>query len=338
MNQQDRGEPIERDEFKRIRSQLVVNDNVLMRSVKLPPNEVVTVPVIPCCLEEKLMRRAHSVCGHGSWEATWRLLGAECFFPDMALKCQEYVKSCTDCVAASASKGKAAPPSCPAVAPGPWSIVQIDTLELGANRSGKFHCVLVCVDVFTKWVEVVPLRKHNAECVASAFVDLCARFGPPAVIRSDDTEFVNCIMTALLDTFGVHVSRGAVRHPKPQGGVERFNRTLLTLIRKVLDEADDWQRELQLLLYSYHIRPHSATQISPFLAMHGWQPRDLLVSKEHQQYTLSAWVDKLSEQSAHVRDFVERELSSADFVEQEFQNPYFIGDPVMLKAQDGRQK
>ena len=90
-----------------------------------------------------------------------------------------------------------------------------------------FVTVLVCTDVFTKWVEVLPLRCHDGKSVAAALVDVCSRWGPPEVIRSDNGSEFNSIVTTLYDAFGVSVRHGAVRHPQSQGGVERFNRTLL---------------------------------------------------------------------------------------------------------------
>ena len=140
----------------------------------------------------------------------------------------------------------------------------MDTLELGSSRSGRFHCVLVMIDPFTKWVEVVPLKRHDAASVAAAFLSVCVRWGPPGIVRSDNgSEFRNALTHALFEAFGVVVQHGAVRHPQSQGSVERFNKTLLTIIRKTLDGADDWEDALDLLLFHYRIRPHSATKVSP---------------------------------------------------------------------------
>lgn len=70
--------------YYNIRRQLVVVDNVLYRSVKIPPGETVLVPVIPASLEEQVVKAAHQVSGHTGWEATWRLLRSCCHFPGMA--------------------------------------------------------------------------------------------------------------------------------------------------------------------------------------------------------------------------------------------------------------
>ena len=257
----------------------------------------------------------------------------------MAEQCQEFVKQCHRCAAASPRCGEVVPPTRAAMPDVPWDIVQINTLELGDSRNGQFHCVLVCVDMFTKWVEVVPLRRHDADSVVAAFVSVCTRWGPPAVVRSDNgSEFINAIMTAVFEAFGVQVRHGAVRHPQSQVAVERFNRTLLTLIRKTLDDADDWLSAIDTMLYFYGISPHAATKLSPMEAMVGWESKNLLVKRHSDEPSLSAWVDKQTKQAARIRDHVAEEISAVDFVDVPAGCPYQVGDHMLLKRPKRHQK
>ena len=200
--------------------------------------------------------------------------------------------------------------------------------------------MLVCVDAFTKWVEVVPLKCHDASSVAAAFVSVCATWGAPEVVRCDNgTEFVNAIVSALFKAFGVKVQHGAVRHPQSQGSVERFNRTLLTLIRKKLDGSDDWKAELDLLLFHYRVRPHGATRISPAEAMYGWGPRNLLVRDDKpEEPSQSAWVDRLRQKSVEIADYLEEQLSAVDFVDIPATCHYGVGEAVLFRRPDRHQK
>ena len=325
--------------FRNIRGQLQVQDGVLQRSVKLPPNDVKCVPVLPAALEERAVRAAHQVSGHSGWEATWQLLRSQCHFLGMGQRCQAFVSGCSSCQAANPRRGEATEPTRPVSANGPWDVVHIDTLELGVNRSGRYHCVLVCVDAFTKWVEVVPLKRHDGICVARAFVDVCSRWGPPRVVRSDNgTEFKNAVMSSVYEAFGVHFCYGAARHPQSQGVAERFNQTLLTLVRKVLDEAHDWEQELAMLLYYYRIRPHSATNVSPMEAMVGWHPRGLVVDRPQHSYSAGSWVDDLQQRAAAMRDYIESALGRFDFIDEPTSSRLTVGDAVMLRRPQCCQK
>ena len=103
------------------------------------------------------------------------------------------------------------------------------------------------------------------------------RFGAPRVVRSDNgSEFCNRVFSSLFDKFGAHVRHGAVGHPQSQGAATRFNRTLLTLIRKTV-QSRDWRVDLDMLLFYNRTRPQSGLGVSPMMAMYGWETRDLIV-------------------------------------------------------------
>lgn len=339
IQQKLNGDSVTDELFQRVKTQLVVVDNILMRSIKLPLGDIRQVPVIPAAMVARVLRSAHLQTGHAGWERTWRYLQQQCYFAGMAEQCQGFVKRCSQCAAASPKRGEVVPPTRDAMPGGPWTSVQIDTLELGYCHNGQSHCVLVCIDMFSKWVEVLPLKRHDAASVAAAFVSVCARWGPPTVVRSDNgSEFVNAVMTAVFEAFGVHVRHGAVRHPQSQGMVERFNRTLLTLIRKTLEDAEDWKSALDMLVYFYRIRPHASTKLSPMEAMVGWEPGNLLVQRTIDEPSLSAWVDRQKKQAARIRDHVQEELSALDFIDVPSECPFQIGDHVLLRRPNRHQK
>ena len=339
MRQLEAGQDVSVMSLQKVKSQLTISGGLLVRSVKLPPDEVVEVPVLPSELEQRALEAAHVNTGHGSWEATQQLLRSQCYFPNQAAKTQAYVQECGPCRAANAKGSQSVSPSRPVMPGAPWRVVQVDTLELGPSRTGH-HCVLVCYDVFTKWAEVVPLKSHNAKSVAAAMVEVCARWGPPEVIRSDNgTEFVNAMLEALYDTFGVVVRHGAVRHPQSQGAAERFNRTLLTMLRKIHEESIDWKADLAMLLHYYHNRAHGTLKISPAKAMLGWEPRNLVVQQEEPVQSLSTWSTDLERRAASIRDYVDETLSAGDFIEEAgIENQYRPGDLVQLKRSERAQK
>ena len=81
------------------------------------------------------------------------------------------------------------------------------------------------------------------------------------------------------------------------------------------DSSSNWREDLDILLHYYRNRPHSTTRISPMEAMVGWTPRQRVVETQKHPYSLSAWVDELSERVARVHDLVEDALSQRDFID-----------------------
>ena len=332
------GTPLSSKLYRPVRDQLLDHDGVLMRSVKLPLDGVVQVPVIPPELEDQVLKASHKTSGHATWTTMHDSLRKRCYMPLMAEKCQSVVQACVPCSAANPARGPTVEPTRPDVPGRPWEVIQIDTLELG--QSGAHHCCLVCVDMFTKWAEVQPLRRHDAASVAAALTKICCRWGPPSVIRMDNgTEFRKAVVAALLEQFGVVVKTGAVRHPQSQGGVERLNRTIIGLLRKALEETSDWTSELELVLFYYNGRRHATTGISPRLAIMGWEGRDLVIDHDPTAYSASEWVDRLAGRAARIRDLVESLLSSNDSVSGgPTESPYRVDDPVMLRRPERSQK
>ena len=217
-----KGDPLP-GSFSRIKSQVVVDDGLLCRSVKLPVDGEVVVPVIPATLEQQALRGVHETPGNCTWSSMHDLLRAECFFPGMAKACREYVDTCARCRAACPGGATSVRLTQAAVSVRPWNEMVLDILELGVDRTGRYHCVLVVVDMFTQWAEVMPLRQHTAHCVAEAFTTLCMRWRPPQVVRTGNgTKFQNAVVRSLFQSFGVVVKWGAVRHPQSQLSSERF--------------------------------------------------------------------------------------------------------------------
>ena len=74
------------------------------------------------------------------------------------------------------------------------------------------------VDVFSKWVELIPMRSKESSEVAEAIrVHVIARFGCPRMIRCDrGTEFAGAVMS-LCRELGIRRVTISTRHPQANG-------------------------------------------------------------------------------------------------------------------------
>ena len=64
-------------------------------------------------------------------------------------------------------------------------------------------------------------------------------------------------------------------HPETNASAERYNRTMQTYLRKMLDNDDtlDWEKWLPAMMLSYNTQVHKATMESPFFLTHLHDPR-----------------------------------------------------------------
>ncbi|KAG1925540.1 protein NYNRIN-like [Pimephales promelas] len=146
----------------------------------------------------------------------------------------------------------------------------------GSARGHRF--ALVLVDYATRYPEAVPLRNISAKSVASALFQLISRVGIPKEILTDQgTAVMSRTIRKLYKLLGIKSIRTSVYHPQTDGLVERFNRTLKTMIRKfVREDAKNWDKWLEPLLFAVREVPQAFTGFSPFELLYGHQPRRVL--------------------------------------------------------------
>ena len=98
---------------------------MLVRSVKVPPNDIIEVPVLPPALEDAVLKAAHANIGHGSWGLCIDSCSHGAISP--AWHPSEWnTFIAVGCVELPAQEWA----SRPVITKGPWSVV-IDTLDLG---------------------------------------------------------------------------------------------------------------------------------------------------------------------------------------------------------------
>jgi len=61
-------------------------------------------------------------------------------------------------------------------------------------------------------------------------------------------------------------------HPQGNGVVERFHRTLNSMVAKTAGAKGNWAAETPMALYFIRASPSEATGLSPFMLRQGWEP------------------------------------------------------------------
>ena len=80
---------------------------------------------------------------------------------------------------------------------------------------------------------------------------------------------MKCLLSKLLhkvyDLMGIKKVNTTVYHPQTDGLVERFNRTLTSMLAKTVKKDDsDWDKHLPYVLYPYRTSLQESTKESPF--------------------------------------------------------------------------
>lgn len=207
--------------------------------------------------------------------------------------------------------------------------------------------ILLVTDQFTKWVEIFPVSDQTAStCAHKILTEVISRYGCPIDLHSDQgRNYESDLFKALCNMLEIRKTRTAPRNPKCNGQVERFNRTLLNMIKAYLkDEQTDWDLHLGCLAGAYRATVHESTGLSPNLLMLGREvrmPAEVVYSSgvRDSKETVSnygSYVDSLRSKLQLAHAVARKHLSaSATRQKQKYDvktclNVYKPGDPVWL--------
>ena len=132
--------------------------------------------------------------------------------------------------------------------------------------------VLVLGDYFTKWTEAFAIPDMETATVARVFVDeFVSRFGAPTHLHTDQgRSFESSLIRELCQLLGIVKTRTTPYHPQSDGMIERFNRTLLSMLRMAaVEDESNWDLKLPCLMFAYRTSVHEATKHTPFSLMFG---------------------------------------------------------------------
>ncbi|KAE9025190.1 hypothetical protein PR003_g11695 [Phytophthora rubi] len=170
-----------------------------------------------------------------------------------------------------------------------------------------------------------------------------ARHGVPSRLLSvNGSNFTSDVAKSFYQTLGIKKLYGAAYHPQTQGLVERFNGTLIGMLRMHVSEAqDDWDVYLPRVLFAYRAAYHEALGDSPFFSLYGRDPvlpldvAFLNLGSKWKSNEVAQYRRELYSSLRSSRHLVERQLLKAqDRHEQRLEGQiavrYEVGDPVWV--------
>ncbi|GMF28614.1 unnamed protein product [Phytophthora fragariaefolia] len=155
-----------------------------------------------------------------------------------------------------------------------WKKDVIDGGPLVTTPRGHKY-ILVFADYFTRWVEAFPVEALDTPTFVRVMVDevLCRHGVPERLLSDRGTNFISELAKSFYETLGIKKLFGAAYHPQTQGLVERFNGTLIGMLRMFVSEAQsDWDLYLPRVLFAYRTSYHDSLGDTPFFSLYGRDP------------------------------------------------------------------
>ena len=248
----------------------------------------------------------------------------------------QYCRECTICQVSKSSSPQKAPLQNIPIGK-PWEMVAVDILQVPiSSRNNQY--LLVIQDYFTKWAEAIPIPDQSARRITKELITVFSHYGLPDILHSDQgRNFESSILRQTLEAFGVKKTRTTAYHPQGDGMVERFNRSLLQLLRAYVEHQTDWEQYLPYVLFAYRSAIHTSTGVSPFELMFGRPPVQHPLPSAT-AYDAVSYQSKLRSTLSRLYDFVETHLAQAaqkqksTYDHHAVQRSFTVGEQVWLSS------
>jgi hypothetical protein len=201
-----------------------------------------------------------------------KILRAGYFWPSLFKDCIIVFQKCHACQTYNQKIRSHPAPLHPVVSVGPFSKWGIDFMTCHPHSVGGHGYIIVVVDYFTKWAEVMPTFDNTGKIAALfLFNHVIARFGvPQAIVTDHGSHFRNFMMFELTKKLGLRHDNSTPYYPQANVQVEAINKVLITMLRRMIGiHKTSWHTMLFSALWAYWTSVKSATGFTPFRLVYG---------------------------------------------------------------------
>ncbi|XP_068229856.1 uncharacterized protein [Palaemon carinicauda] len=276
--------------------------------------------VLPLSLVPALLELAHSHVNHFGVNKTYSTLAEDFFWPGMKKDIQQFIKACHHCQTTGKPNERLPPaPLQPISVPKfPFERIIIDCVgPMPRTKQGNEYLLTVLCPT-TRYPIAVPIKNINAKTIIDQLVKIFTTYGFPKTLQCDrGTNFTSKLFQQAMREFNIHNIYASAYHPQSNGALERVHQTIKNLLRKYMQEtSEQWDRDIDLLMYIIKSVPQESTGVSPFELMFGRKPRttlsmvkeNLIHNKEAEITNILSYLQELKDKIVSLHVFANTNL------------------------------
>ena len=258
---------VDRDKIDDFKTCFYLLNGILVRKYS-PSNDkldkIYYQVLVPTSFRETVMDIAHRN-SHFGFKKTFWYLQKSFYWPSMRSTVYNFVKQCAEC---QLSKKGHMPKMHlqPIKLQGPpFSRIVVDCVgPLPKTKTGNIYIFTIICPI-TRFAEAFPLRNIRSKTILKCLLKFFCLFGLPVEIAHDQgSNFTSKVFKTSLKELGIKQVMSTAYHPETQGSLEKFHRSMKTLLRAFsLENNRDWDENLPFVMFSARSLIQDSLGLSP---------------------------------------------------------------------------
>lgn len=247
--------------------------------------------IAPDVIKPMLIEYYHSspIGAHLGVSKTLNKIRREYTWENMNNEIIKHIRNCEPCNRSKPAKNMRIGKAISEIPSRPFEKISIDFSGPYPRSKAGNTMLLICVDTFTKFVWLYPLRQALASTTIKTLQErLFKDFGTPENLISDNgPQFRSKIFKSMC--FNNCINHITVTEYRPQGNLaERYLRNLkAALIAYHGQEHTSWDRNLPWIQFAFNTSKHEGHKFTPFQLLFTYEPNHPLSNKWHIRDLLS---------------------------------------------------
>ena len=154
-----------------------------------------------------------------------------------------------------------------------FDMLKCDILGPIEPKSSRGHTyVLGCIDVTTRWLELIPVKNVTSQEIIDGLQSVFNRFGRPSILFTDNASyFTSKLSREVYEVLGVEFQTSTQLKASQNGLIERAWSSVKRQLHDIAVSAKprDWDTKLGGIMWAYDNAPHSTIGVSPYHLVFG---------------------------------------------------------------------
>lgn len=311
---------------------------------------IVTTPTLS--ERHDIMVECHesTVTGHKGVTKTYHRIRANYYWSNMKDDIQYFIQQCLQCKLKKLTRVPTRQPMAITDTPGTsFEKCAMDLVGPFPVTSNGNKYILTLQDLLTKYTIAVPIPDQSASTTAEALVNhmICIFGTPKAVLSDQGRNFISALLKHVAKLFHIKQYRTTAFNPKSNGSLERSHQILVDFIKQFVTSNEEWDRWLNLYMFSYNTSVHKATKRTPHELVFGRTatlPSSRNLPKQEQLPTYDEYLIELMAKLHHLREIARNNLIQAKHKSKEqydkkaHPREFTAGNYVFLKVGNKNNK